>query len=109
MAKPETYLFDFKEIAEALIKQQGIHEGVWGIYIEFGIRGANIHAGPETKSILPAAIVPVVKIGLQKFKEENSLSVDAAKVNPIGKTHTEKKPSRKIKSSKNVEEPKSKV
>ena len=36
---PETpqIIFSFKEIAEMLVKQQDIHEGLWGIYAEFGI------------------------------------------------------------------------
>ena len=42
MAEVKTYVFDYKEVAEALIKQQGIHEGLWGVYMEFGIGAANI-------------------------------------------------------------------
>ena len=73
--------FAHKEVAEALVKQQGIHEGVWGIYVEFGIGAANVrHA--ETADLNPAAIVPIVKIGIQRFDELNNLTVDAAEVNP---------------------------
>jgi len=42
MADVQTYVFNYKEVAEALIKKQGIHEGLWVIYMEFGIAGANI-------------------------------------------------------------------
>jgi len=69
-----------KKVAEALIKFHGIHEGIWGLFIRFGIGAANI--GQDENSINPAAIVPVVEIGLQKFDKEGVLSVDAAKVNP---------------------------
>jgi hypothetical protein len=82
MAEVKTYLFDFKEVAEALIKKQGIHEGLWGIYMEFGIAAGNIPAGPSQQVLLPAAIVPVVKIGIQRFDQPSSLTVDAAEVNP---------------------------
>jgi hypothetical protein len=30
---------------------------------------------------VPAAIIPVLEIGLQKFEKENNLSIDAASVN----------------------------
>ena len=80
MAEPSQFIFSHKEVAQALVKHQGIHEGVWGLYIEFGIQAAN--AGPTDDQLLPTAIVPVQKIGLQRFVKENNLSIDAAKVNP---------------------------
>jgi hypothetical protein len=83
MAEVKNYLFDYKEVAEALIKKQGIHEGLWGIYMEFGISAANIPIDPSGQVFLPAAIVPVAKIGIQRFDKPNSLTVDAAEVNPL--------------------------
>ena len=80
------YTFEHKEIVEALIKRQGLHDGLWMLYIEFGL-GA-INAGPSEDQLLPAAVVPVVRIGLQKGEKENSLTVDAAKVNPLTATST---------------------
>lgn len=41
--------------------------------------------------MVPAAILGVNKIGIQRFKEINSLSVDAAEVNPAHKVKVEKK------------------
>jgi hypothetical protein len=82
MAEVKTYLFDYKEVAEALVKKQDIHEGLWGIYMEFGIGAANIPSDPSQQTFLPAAIVPVVKIGIQRFDVPSSLTVDAAEVNP---------------------------
>ena len=81
MGEPNQYVFSFKELAEALIKKQDLHEGIWGVYVEFAIHGAN--AGPSDDQLLPTAIVPIMKLGLQKFGSENNLSVDAAKVNPV--------------------------
>jgi hypothetical protein len=80
MAEVNQYIFTYKEIVEALIKKQGLHEGVWRIYLEFGIAGAN--AGPTEDQILPAAIVPINKMGLARVPKEDVLSVDAARVNP---------------------------
>ncbi len=72
--------FTYKEIVEALLIKQNVHEGIWGIYMEFAIQGTNIesHAGTY-----PAAVVPVVKIGLQKMDKVGPISVDAAEVNPV--------------------------
>jgi hypothetical protein len=38
--------------------------------------------GPTDTELQPAAIIPVLEIGLQKFEKETNISVDAAKVNP---------------------------
>jgi len=83
MAETSQVIFSHKEVVEALIKQQGIHEGIWGLWLKFGIQGANIGLG--SSGLVPAAIVPVLEIGIQKFDEVNNLSVDAAEVNPAPK------------------------
>jgi len=80
MAEVGRYTFSHKEVVEALIKLQGLHEGLWMLYVEFGLGAANV--GPAEDQITPAAIIPVVKLGLQKGEKENALTVDAAKVNP---------------------------
>jgi hypothetical protein len=82
MAEIQQYIFSYKEVAKALVKEQEIHEGIWGIYIRFGIGAANV--GEESGTdIVPAAIVPVQQIGIQRFTEMNNLTVDAAEVNPL--------------------------
>jgi hypothetical protein len=80
MAKTSQIIFSHKEVVEALIKQHGIHEGIWGLWVKFGIQGANVGVG--STNLVPAAIVPVLEIGLQRFGEVNNLSLDAAEVNP---------------------------
>jgi hypothetical protein len=37
---------------------------------------------PTPTELLPAAIVAIPEIGLQKFEQESNIAVDAAKVNP---------------------------
>jgi hypothetical protein len=94
MAEPTQIIFSYKEVAEALLKTQDIHEGIWGIFIKFGISAGNV--GPTADQLAPAAIVPVLQIGLQKFDAENNLSVDAAHVHPkplIPNNRTFRKPS----------------
>ena len=90
---------DFRDVATALIKQQKIHEGFWGVYLEFGVIGANfsMKAAEETTEtvLLPTAIIPIRVIGLQRFPEMNELTVDAAKVNPKSKAKPKATPKRK--------------
>lgn len=82
MAEATTYTFTYKELAEALVKQQGLHKGIWGIYVRFGIGAVNIKEDDNSVEAIPSAIVPVKEIGLRKGEVVDSLSVDAAVVNP---------------------------
>jgi hypothetical protein len=83
MAEASNYTFTYKEVAEALVKAQGIHAGLWCISVEFGLSATNV--GPNEMELKPAAIIPILRIGLQRQEKENNLSVDASKVNPIPK------------------------
>ncbi len=80
MAEAEKITFSYKEVVEALIKQQGINEGKWALSIEFAL--AAVNAGPGPDELEPAVIIPVRKIGIVKTDEDTSLSVDASVVNP---------------------------
>lgn len=80
MAEIEQLSFSYQEVATALIKEKGIHEGVWQLVFGFGIGAANLGEGPQ--SLVPVAVVPISNVGLARAKEETNLSVDAAKVNP---------------------------
>lgn len=82
MAEVDQYTFPYSEIVEALVRKQGLHEGVWQLRIEFGLSAANIKQVEGSKDATPSAIIPVVKIGIQRGNELNNLSVDAAVVNP---------------------------
>lgn len=82
MAETTQIIFKHKEVVEALLKQQGLHEGIWGLFVRFGLSAANVGSTPE--DLQPAAIVPLLEIGLQKFDQESNIAVDAAKVNPEG-------------------------
>lgn len=79
---PETnqISFSFKEIVTALIKAHGLHEGIWGLWVNFGIGASN--AGPTESDLKPTAMIPILQMGIMRFDKETSLSVDASKVNP---------------------------
>jgi len=74
-----------KEVTLALIKHQNIHEGIWQLYVEFGIAAANMPIAEENQDNLrlcPTAIVPIKTMGLMRVDKENPLALDASKVNP---------------------------
>ena len=81
---PETkqIVFSHKEVVEALIRYHNLHEGLWGLYVEFGLAGANVGSKPGGDDLNPTAIVPVLKIGLQRFEKPSNLTADASIVNP---------------------------
>ncbi len=80
MAEATQLKFSHKEIVEALVKDQGIHQGIWGLHVNFGMQATNV--GTDENSLNPSAVVAIISIGLQKFEKETSISLDAAKVNP---------------------------
>jgi hypothetical protein len=90
-----------KALAELMVKQQGIHEGLWGLFIRFGLQATNIPVQlPNSSqiSLFPAAVLPIIEIGIQEFAELNDLCVDAAVANPKPKgkkTRTSQKTKKK--------------
>jgi hypothetical protein len=82
MPESKNYVFGYTELAELLVKKIDLHEGLWGLYVEFNFGAANINASPDAKSLAPAAIAAIKSIGLQRFDTPNNLTVDAAVVNP---------------------------
>jgi hypothetical protein len=82
MAEPRSFTFSYQELAEILVKQQDIHEGLWGINAEFGFAATNIESAPGA-GVVPAAMVPLIRLGIARFDGEvPGLTVDAAVVNP---------------------------
>jgi len=88
---PAIIHFSFKQVVEALIKQQGLTEGIWGLFVEFGIGAVNI-AGPDG-AIKPTALIPIMKLGLQPVPTVTDIAVDAASIaiTPIAKAKTSRK------------------
>jgi len=82
MAESTQIFFTHKEVVTALLKEQGIHEGIWGLAVNFGFGAANMGSAPEASDLNPTALIPVVKLGIQIAPEINNLSVDAAVENP---------------------------
>jgi hypothetical protein len=87
MAETNQIVFTHQEVVECLIKKHGIHEGIWGLYVRFGLKATNVGViadpgVPADGDVYPAAIIPLLQLGVQRFPEMNNLTVDAAVVNP---------------------------
>jgi hypothetical protein len=78
MAEAKQYIFSYREVAELMVQQLGITDGLWGLYVKFGIAAANV--GPGNEDMRPTAMVAVLELGLQKFDEPSNLTVDAAEL-----------------------------
>lgn len=101
MPETKNYIFSHIELAELLIKKLDLHEGLWGVYFEFGLQGANVPTTPDMKTLLPAAISFVQRVGIQRFDSPNNLTVDAARVNPVTQVAT---PARKAASARELKQ-----
>ena len=83
MADPTQFTFTLLEATEALLKEQGIHEGKWVLGIEFGLNISMMGTGPT--DVKPGVMIVANNLQLQKAVEPGSppnLIVDAAVVNP---------------------------
>jgi hypothetical protein len=89
MPEVNQIFFKYQELAEALVKKADLHEGRWQLIMAFGLTGANL--GPSAAELVPGAAIAITNVGLQKATAESpeSLTVDAAKVNPIPSTGRE--------------------
>lgn len=89
MPEPKNIVFNYKEVAEALISQTDVDKGYWGLYVKFGISAANIST-TQGGALSPAAIVPILELGIQRFDKQNNLTVDASKINLKKKVQAKK-------------------
>jgi hypothetical protein len=84
MNEPSQYNFELRELLIILIKNQGLHEGIWSLGFEFGMGAGNI--GPTQEEARPSAFIQLKQVGLARASVEGPLALDAAKVNPPTKT-----------------------
>jgi hypothetical protein len=91
MPEVKNFVFSHTELAEILIKKLELHEGLWGVYFELGLGGANVPTTPDGKTLTPAAVSFIKNVGIQRYDSPSNLTVDAAQVNPPNKAKTGKK------------------
>jgi hypothetical protein len=82
MAEPIQYSFDLREATVALIKQQGLHEGLWVLGFEMNLAAGLF--GPTPAESKPGAMMLINTLQLMRHTSglEDPKVVDAAIVNP---------------------------
>lgn len=82
--------FSLSELTEILIKDQGLHEGLYNLSVQLQIGVGTV--GPSPELICPGAMLGVSRIGLSKTEKgkENIHTVNAAKINPKPKKKVSK-------------------
>jgi len=85
-AETEAITYTWQQVAIALIKLQGLHEGLWRVGIEFGLNAASVKWGSAT-NLVPGAFLPAVSVNLKRVEREQAaaLTIDAAQVNPLAR------------------------
>jgi hypothetical protein len=74
--------FTLQELAAALIRQEGIHEGQWVLNVTFAATGTSVRADPESGSSVPGLLVSVTGVTLVQATAPSPSTIDAAVVNP---------------------------
>ena len=78
MAEIRQFKYSMHELAEMLVKHEGLTEGKWMLSVEFGISATNV--GRDDENLTPAALIPIVNIGLVESERANNLTIDASKI-----------------------------
>ncbi|HIJ78795.1 MAG: hypothetical protein OEY01_06955 [Desulfobulbaceae bacterium] len=83
--------FSLGELTEILIKNKGLHEGLYNLAVQFQVAFGAV--GPSPESTCPGAMMGISRIGLSKTEEgkKNIHTVNAAEVNPAPKKKVKKK------------------
>ena len=75
-----THQYALNDLAEILVRHEGIHEGLYDLTVEFQFAVGAV--GPAPESLLPGAMVGISRIGIVQSPQAGPNTVDAAKVNP---------------------------
>jgi hypothetical protein len=82
--------FSLIELTEILVKNQGLHEGLYNLSIQFQIGVGAV--GPSPELICPGAMFGISRVGLSKTEEskKNIHTINAAEVNPAPNKRSQK-------------------
>ena len=74
------FQFELVEVAQMLLRREGVKEGKWTLGVNFGI--ATTFAGPTPDAARPTILVSVDKLILQKAEANTpaALTVDASEL-----------------------------
>lgn len=86
MQRGEPITFEHKELLALMLRDKGIHEGLWMLHVEFSLNAGNF--GPTEDQAVPGGFVGINRIGVIPVTAAvpSSLVLDAATVNPAPAT-----------------------
>lgn len=85
--------FPIRELIIALLRDQNIHTGYWGLTVHFSATGTAVTQADQPGSRLPGLAVAVSGVTLVPAKDGEEGSIDASLVNPA-KTVRARKPAK---------------
>lgn len=80
--------FSVHDLLVALLRDQNIHEGHWGLTVQFEAKGAVVPVLGRPGENLPGLAVAVSGVTLTPAPENESSAVDASLVNPLRLSQT---------------------
>lgn len=86
MPEPTQFTFELGEVATTLVKEQGLHEGLWALAFEMNVSIGTM--GASSAEAKPGVLVQIAKVQLVRQTEARPGAihvVDAALVNPASK------------------------
>jgi hypothetical protein len=83
MPNADRFVFNHKQLLEALVKEAGIHTGKWTLRANFGCIPGNF--GPSAGEISPGLAIALIDVGLIPAAPDHpeNMVIDAAIVNPL--------------------------
>lgn len=75
--------FPIRDLLIALLRDQNIHEGFWGLTVQFHAQGTSVSLAGRQGENLPGLAVAVSGVTLIAAREGETGAVDASLVNPI--------------------------
>jgi hypothetical protein len=95
MPAANQFTWNHKELITLMVKAAEIHEGRWGLLLNYGMTPGNF--GISDAQLNPGLIVAVLGIGIQReppgITIPSSMVVDAAEVNPARPSEAPEPPS----------------
>ena len=80
MADQIQFTYSHKQLTEILIKHQGVKEGYWASGFQLGMGNTHVPS-PTGGDMVPAVVVSILGVALQKIDKSAPNAVDAAEVN----------------------------
>jgi hypothetical protein len=83
MAEPTAFVFNPKEVMTSLLKQQGVHDGMWTLGYNLGIAVSNIGKSQDDPEMRPGMVIQVESVNINRdVPAVSGLTFNAAELNP---------------------------